>query len=287
MDVSIQQSDVWRAIAASVRGASHRRSSLPCQDVLLYRALPNAALIAALADGAGSASLAEVGAATAARSALDSLTGQVSSATGSPSATSQRDMVLNALQQAREAVLTEATKRDVRPRELASTLIAAVFGPTEVVAGQIGDGAVVIETEPESYKLLTRPPQSEHLNETVFLTADNALDQAQIAFRAGPVRRAAMLCDGLQLLALKYPELMPHHGFFAPLFRFLETSADAADAAAKLETFLQSPRITERTDDDLSLLLAALPRPVDKHHPTCRVTSSAIAPAPPRTEAKP
>ena len=257
MDAGTERADRWKIIAASVRGTSHRKSNLPCQDVLLHRTLPNGLLLASLADGAGSASLAEVGAETAARAALDELAGRLTQSPWPAVEATLGASVRGALHRARAAVLEEARRRDVRPRELATTLMVALFGPTVAVAGQVGDGAVVMASPADGYQLLTRPSVSEHLNETVFLTAETALEQADVVVQAGPVCQVAMLCDGLQLLALKYPDLDPHPGFFAPLFGFLESAANPTDATATLEQFLASPRIAARTDDDLSLLLGA------------------------------
>ena len=60
------------------------------------------------------------------------------------------------------------------------------------------------------------------------------------------------------MLALKMPEATPHAPFFSPLFRFMAQVADEAAAKEQLEAFRCSERVRERTDDDLTLLLAAL-----------------------------
>ncbi|MCX8107914.1 MAG: protein phosphatase 2C domain-containing protein, partial [Verrucomicrobiae bacterium] len=216
-----QPKEAWQIIAASVPGTKHRKRNTPCQDVLEFCVLDNGALVAALADGAGSASFAETGAAIAARTALNSMS-QSLKTIESPSETQLREVLMLALSASRTSVIAEAEKRNVRPRELATTLIAAVFTDNQSASAQVGDGAVVIGQETHSYVLLTGPPITEHLNETLFLTSDSALDQAQVGLAQGPVRYASLLCDGLQMLALKYPELVPHAKFFAPLFAFLE-----------------------------------------------------------------
>lgn len=253
-----QKTEEWQVIAASVRGTSHRKSNLPCQDVVVFRCLPNGILVAALADGAGSASLAEVGATVAAQSAIESLSVAFGKANPPGPEEELRAALLNALSGARASVLAEAEKRSVRVRELATTLIVAAFTRTRAGSAQIGDGAVVVGVEPGTFDLLTGPPETEHLNETIFLTADGALDHAQVKLRSGRVRYCALLCDGLQLLALKYPELVPHAGFFGPLFGFLEKAGPGEETAARLRQFLESPRVTARSDDDLSLVLAVL-----------------------------
>jgi len=253
-----QKKDEWQVIAASVRGTSHRKSNLPCQDVVEFRCLPNGVLVAALADGAGSASLAEVGATVAAQSAIESLSAAFGKGSQPGPDDDVRAALLNALGKARASVVAEAEKRSVRARELATTLMVAAFTRTRAASAQIGDGAVVVGVAPGTFDLLTGPPQTEHLNETIFLTADGALDYAQVKLQSCHVRYGALLCDGLQLLALKYPELVPHSGFFGPLFGFLEKSGPGEETTARLRQFLESPRVTARSDDDLSLVLAVL-----------------------------
>lgn len=262
----------WRVLHQAVRGTSHRKANLPCQDALRWEPVAPDWLVVSLADGAGSASFADVGATIAARTALGVVTARLAKAEpASPGVTSatalDADAALNGLfveafQTARAAVLDEASRRQVRPRELATTLLVFVARPGLAAAAQVGDGATLVAESPERLRALTRPGISEYLNETTFLTSDNALEGLQCSVRRGPVRYAALFSDGLQLLALKLPEADPHARFFQPLFRFLDAAPDLGVANGQLREFLESPRITERADDDLSLLIASLPPPV-------------------------
>ena len=70
---AIQPSSTWQTIGASVTGASHVKTNLPCQDAHGFAELPGGLLIAVVSDGAGSAPLAEVGAQTAVSAAMDYL----------------------------------------------------------------------------------------------------------------------------------------------------------------------------------------------------------------------
>ena len=45
---------------------------------------------------------------------------------------------------------------------------------------------------------------------------------------------------------------------FAPLFKLIAEAKDLDVAHQELTGFLRSPRVCDRTDDDLTLLLAAL-----------------------------
>jgi hypothetical protein len=249
----------WRVVAASVRGTSHVKANLPCQDVLLWQALPAQRLLGVLADGAGSASFAEVGADAAARVARDIVAARFAGGCEPATDDDWKTLLRDALKAARAAVLAAAEKQSVRPRELASTLTVLIVGPELAAAAQVGDGVALVADAADALAALTKPSSGEFLNETTFLTSDTALDQPQIEIRRGRCRHTALLCDGLQLLALKFPELTPHAPFFAPLFRYFQTGGDLAAAPGQLAAFLQSPRIRQRADDDLSLLLAWLP----------------------------
>ena len=98
-----------------------------------------------------------------------------------------------------------------------------------------------------------------HPTHTTLISPD-ALGTAQIAVRRLSVAHVAVISDGLQMLALKMPRGVPHEPFFSPLFRFVAEVDDEAVAAEQLESFLRSQRVRDRTDDDLTLLLAALVR---------------------------
>src|SRR5688572_12200023 len=63
----------WRPVAASVRGRGHEQRSQPCQDACGVILTGDGVLIAAVADGAGSAARAEEGSALAVEVALEAL----------------------------------------------------------------------------------------------------------------------------------------------------------------------------------------------------------------------
>jgi len=63
------------------------------------------------------------------------------------------------------------------------------------------------------------------------------------------------MSDGLQRLALTMPAGTPHNPFFVPLFKFVSNTPEPAQAQQQLEQFMGSPRITENSTDDLTLVL--------------------------------
>ena len=276
--MKVVESKSWRAIAASVPGTSHTKQGQPCQDDYHWDILPDNVLVAAVADGAGSAPLGQVGAAVAVRAAVEaavrltstsqSLSPWKCGASRSPQIEAAapigaayeggwESLLANALEQALTAVLVKAEDLNASARDLACTLILVVAAGDLVVAAQVGDGAVVIGDGDDKITSLTVPDRGVHANETTFLISPNALETAQIKVWQGAIAHLAIFSDGLQRLALNMQSGSPHEPFFSPLFRFTAQVTDETVAEEELMGFLQSPRVTQRTDDDLTLLLAA------------------------------
>ncbi len=249
----------WHVAGVSVRGVSHVKRNQPCQDAHFWREFPGSAMVVAVADGAGSANLSQLGAARAAVSSVDwvaeLLNGEY------PTEDEEwRQLLLAALQTAHESVIGVAEKRKVTPRDLATTLILAVVTPDTVATVQVGDGAAVVRTGDGDFVAVTVPQRGEHINETFFFTAPNYQDAAQFSVWHGQVSGVAVFSDGLQMLALKMPEGTAHPAFFSPLFNMVAAQENTREVEEELRIFLQSDRITERADDDLTLVVAAIHR---------------------------
>ncbi len=169
-------------------------------------------------------------------------------------------MLLNSgLEDALVTIQEEAESRQVNVRELSTTLLIVVATPDIVAAIQVGDGAIVVANQQGTAIALTSPPIEESLDLATFLTSPNGIDSAQICLWEGKPAQLAMFSDGLQMLALQMPQGVAHTPFFAPLFKFIAEAKDLDAAHQELTEFLRSPRVCDRTDDDLTLLLASLP----------------------------
>ena len=247
----------WRVAAASVRGSGHERTGQPCQDAHCWQLLPGGILTAAVADGAGSALLAEVGASLAAQAAVAAVRDATADGPSPACEDAWPSLLAGALAAARAAVEGEADRREVPPRDLASTLIVLAVMPELAAAAHIGDGAVVVADNAGNLVPLTLPQNGEYANETTFLTSPAAMERASITLWRGRAMRIAAFSDGLQPLSLRLPAATPHAPFFSPLFRFIAEMPDEGVAQAQLAAFLGSGRVRARADDDLTLLLAA------------------------------
>ncbi len=251
---------LWRVVGASALGTSHARRGQPCQDWQSYRCLPGGGLVVAVADGAGSAGLAERGSQRAVEAALDAaaLAAQALLA-NKPQVepTDWNDLMRWVFSQARKAVAARAHSEHHLLRQYATTLSVAVAAGGWLAVAQIGDGAVVVEDASGALIAATRLQKGEYANETHFLTDRGAVKRLETWVDTRPVKALAAMSDGLVRLALRLPSGEPHRPFFAPLFHFIANVTDEPQARQQLADFLSSERVCARTDDDKSLVLAA------------------------------
>ena len=252
----------WRVLSASVQGTSHIRAGLPCQDSVYSRAdLPGGALIAAVADGAGSAPLSDIGSSLAARESVEAARLSMLHTSANVSESYLRATAHASVLIARSALHREARKRGRSVRDFATTLILVISAGDVLAAAQIGDGAAVVSDRSGDYSLFTTPQRGEYANVTQFLTSANALDSLELKTETIDLSRLAMFTDGIQNLVLDAATGVPHAPFFAPIFSWFESNADRPDSASALKALLVSPRVTSRADDDVTLLLASSASP--------------------------
>lgn len=244
----------WKVLGSSAVGTSHVREGLPCQDYVCASIHDkNGVLIVACADGAGSSNHSDLGASIACRAFVRTAGQQIRE--GLDPCQIGRDQMLQWFRTARGFVALEACLRNLAAREFASTLLAAVVGPTVAAFAQLGDGAIVIQEE-ASYRTVFWPQAGEYANTTFFLS-DPANDE-HIAFARleGALSTLAIMTDGLQPLALHYATRSVHGPFFAPMFDALRNAPGDADLEPALQQFLMSKEVNNRTDDDKTLFLA-------------------------------
>ncbi len=253
-----QQLRQWRVGAASVRGTSHEKVGQLCQDAHHWQKLPDSVLVTAVGDGAGSASLGKVGAIVATQTAVETICAEESRLYYTNDEQGWQEILTGALSAAKTAVEAEALVCGVTARELATTLIIVVATPQLIAGVQVGDGLAVASDRSGNFYSLTSPQRGEYINETTFLVSPNALDTVEVSLWRGATSHIAVFSDGLQMLAVNMNDGTPYVPFFSPLFEFMANIEDENEAKEQLAAFLRSPRITDRTDDDLTLLLATL-----------------------------
>lgn len=248
----------WRLAAARKRGTSHEAMGKVCQDAYAFAMPSPEVLVVAVADGAGSALYADVGASLAASAGVGSLCEHLAGCDTDLDNASLKNILREGLVAAKQAVEAGAAAMSVSASDLATTLILLIARPELIAVTQVGDGATVIADPEGGLVALTSPQAGEYINETTFLTSADALRTAQATVWWGQAGQLAAFSDGLQLLCLEWPECLPHEAFFSPLFEFISAASDDVQAGLELKSFLGSERVKELTDDDLTLVLASV-----------------------------
>ena len=244
----------WKVVGASVAGTSHLRAELPCQDAYLISYEAGGGLLIAVADGAGSAPRSGEGAHRAVGRSLAAL--KVATQQPPQDESGWREAMALAFAEAREALvnLAESEGEPLPAFSTTLTCVAAVDGWLAV--GQIGDGAVVFQEEDGTLYTAVQPHRGEYANETRFVTSPGALDFLEVRALAQEVRALAVTTDGLLKLALLMPDYVPHPPFFDPLLKWVAQMESATVGEEELSAFLASERVSARTSDDKTLVLA-------------------------------
>jgi Protein phosphatase 2C len=247
----------WRVVAVSECGQAHLRIDKACEDFSSWTVLNDEILVAAVADGAGSASHGGLGASTAVLTAQQSVLTDpppVSVSGDIEDAVMNRHLIMGAVS-AFEAVKVESERLGLHVSDLATTLIIVIATRSQIGVFHIGDGAVVIGLKDAETLTLSMPAESEFINETVFLTSWDISQTLPTKIFHGAIEDLAIFSDGLQPVALKRPTNDPFRPFFDPLFKAIgEQPSEVTER--QLRSLLLSERIRTRTDDDLTLLIA-------------------------------
>jgi hypothetical protein len=257
----------WRYAFASTAGTAHTRRGLPCQDASVCQLVPAGdgppVLVALAADGAGSASRAEIGAQLACAFLLDEI--RTFLAAGAALSDLSREVVAGLLRELQSRIGAQADAEGLTPRDFAATLVAAVLGASEAIFFQVGDGAIVVSSpeDAEAYSWVFWPASGEYENTTFFLTDGEVERHLSWERSERPLDQLALFTDGLQRLALHFQSRTAHAPFFRSKLRVLENAADAAPETLsnQLARFLASPEVDARTDDDKTLILATRRQP--------------------------
>ena len=252
----------WRWALASAVGSSHARQEAPCQDAgaceLVLTPAGEPVLLAAVADGAGSAKRAEAGAQLTCSLAIAAVKGLLAS--GGSVADVTRPFVEDWLAALRDEVAALAGTEGLAPRDYACTVLSAIIGPGSAVFFQVGDGAIVVSGPgaDDAYELVFWPGTGEYENTTFFATEPDAPDHLEHGFFTRPVDEVALFSDGLQRLVLHYESRTAHTPFFRSMLSVVRTAEDNAlpGLSGSLEAWLSSPQVNDRTDDDKTLILA-------------------------------
>jgi hypothetical protein len=181
-----------RSAFASVTGRQHEAGGTPCQDVASIHRLGRSGIIAAVADGAGSAKHAEIGASVAVSATIHALTALKSNIF----ALDEPNIVLTQIQ---KALTAKAAEIGCEVRDLACTLMAVLVmkrgDGLEWAGFHIGDGVIASELDNHLH-VLSRPENGEFGNSTFFLTDAGAPTRFRAYKGQSNAAAFALMTDG-------------------------------------------------------------------------------------------
>jgi serine/threonine protein phosphatase PrpC len=244
----------WQAFGASVLGTSHIRANLPCQDANEVRIISDERLLAAVADGLGSAAHSEEGAKIAIQAALDSLEKNLSAESIS-NPDEWNEILKKAFSSAIQKLRETSAETGIALREYGTTLMVAAVQNDWLAVGHLGDGAVVAMLSNGKTKSISAPQRGEYANEVMPLTGQGALDSVRFTTYQSEIEALALLTDGLQNLCIQNQTGEPYTQFFIPFFDAIKKPLDVEDTSNKLIEFLNSERVCSKTDDDKTLVV--------------------------------
>ncbi|MFN8303560.1 MAG: PP2C family serine/threonine-protein phosphatase [Saprospiraceae bacterium] len=157
----------WKIAGSSVIGLSHIKNNIPCQDHISILDNDDCFCIS-LADGAGSAKFAELGASIVTSKTCELIL-QYFDKFFLDEAKEVREKIIHVLRTnlGMQAKVKEAVKRD-----FASTLLFVAVKGENFIAGHIGDG-IIGYVKGNELITLSPPENGEYINETYFVTSNN------------------------------------------------------------------------------------------------------------------
>ena len=253
MPATLDKKTCWKIAGHSAPGTAHLRRGRTCEDNCDWF-MEDELLGIAVADGAGSASHGAIGSALVVRTALKTLLDLHLKVCPITAKTSALALGL-ACQKVQNSLAVKAIELGIEPSDLATTLIIVVASRSFVATAHVGDGAVVVSDQDGKLTTLTTPTNGEFANETVLLGCRSTIDFKIKTLAKFRLKSLAVFSDGLQRLALKMPQGIPHAPFFRPIFNRLQ-SQTGSEIDQFLKAFLNSTAVNNRTDDDKSLVIA-------------------------------
>ena len=239
-----------KVIAASVTGPAHLIKRQNCQDYCRY-AVDGRNIVAAVADGAGSAPFGKIGA----RLICDTIVDLLKNADFK----SVKSMVKKAVEVARDKALRHRFNKSKSEKHLldfSATLVGFVYRQGQGVFFHIGDGAALALKQDGRY--IASPPQNGNFRcETFFYTMDDWKDSLRFT-SFDNVDTIFLMSDGLTNFAFSPDFKRIEKGFLLPINNFLAQDISKQKAVRALINTLNTPIAKRLNSDDKTLLWARL-----------------------------
>lgn len=260
---------MWKVAKAYTRGLYHIEKNMPCQDFSAFysRKLStdgSSCFLGALADGAGFAKYAHIGAKQAVRTVLNKYTCLLQSEEA-PSIQVLQDTFWNTLRSIEAKFYRLSRRYGVSPDQFSTTLLFILIWRDQVFAVQVGDGFILLrKADSQDYELVFLPDKGEYMNETTFIPKSGNKDindirgekKSEVRFymKSEQVDFFALSTDGIENVAFHVKNWQPHPGFFKPLEDHLSVSSPK-NFERDLLRFLRTKELREKNRDDKSMLV--------------------------------
>jgi hypothetical protein len=278
----------WRIARASLQGTSHVTTNAPCQDynkVLQF----NDYVIIAVADGLGSASKSDVGANIACSAAIDFVAKELRDIQLQNGLVLRLKKLLRiqngfvhhlkklfrrpvsdrvdfkklltmSVKHARNQIFLRAKLENSLEQEYACTLVLTIIRNSEYHLVHVGDGAVVgvfASENQETIETISGPDNGEYANSTTPITSPYYAEHVRYACNSSDKKLQGIFVftDGIQNLCINHQTKQAFSGFFTPILQWFREFAPDVNLDDKCMELLDSPRIREKCDDDLTLVV--------------------------------
>ncbi|WP_074471601.1 PP2C family serine/threonine-protein phosphatase [Bosea sp. BIWAKO-01] len=253
----------WGWVGACSIGTSHLRTGAGCDDAAACLEIEvgdaDPALIAVVSDGAGSAKLSRLGSHIVTTAFCRSAKAFLLN--GGQAALIDDDVAAEWLDDIRDRVDQRAHLLQESPKAFAATLVGVVVQRHTASIIHVGDGACALRLRGDTqWQVPSWPAQGEYASTTYFVT-DDPYPRVAVSTVPGAVEEIALFTDGLERLALDFTMGGAFPRFFETMFpalRRAESFGRQRVLSRELRSFLDGSLVTERTDDDKTLIMARL-----------------------------
>lgn len=250
---------LWRICAKSIEGTSHITKGVPCQDSSkAIRVITSQGLFIILlaSDGCGSSKYSDIGSELVIKEVSSCLTYWIRRSEYLPNLA---DLIVFSFGHANQMLYKKATELSVSIRDLASTCLCTVIGPTSFAVAQIGDGVIVRRMNGVTGCVFWS--NQEYTNVTNTLIDKDWIYKTQVINSLSQEGLAGdwfMATDGIQDIACDIKNKIPHPGFVSVLLdKIIRTEEiDEKRIEASLDQFLRSSRVSSVVNDDKTIVLA-------------------------------
>jgi len=257
MSVVEDSRDVWKVGGVSIAGFSHFEEDIPCQDAHAFRVSGENRIIAAVADGAGSARLSHIGA----QAFVDAIVAKIYNLPSPGEFDTQllASEIIKSVNETRDQLNRHGDDlQDGGPPSLsdfAATLIVAVADSNGGAFFHVGDGAgAAFNQGGDLEATISKPQNGEYANETYFLTMDDWEDYLRITPFAEYSDTILLMSDGVTPMAMSQGcATLEFKNFVNPIVNFLRDNDDATGKSGVIDT-LSGDNVQKITADDKTLL---------------------------------